>query len=89
MPIAIKGQYVFRGKAVKGDSIPVGITYPDTTRGKIFAPAPGESFTERELSEISQLVKNMAFSRLGGKRRTDFAALSRALPARRAKASSK
>jgi len=25
MPIAIKGQYVFRGKAVKGDSIPVGI----------------------------------------------------------------
>jgi len=69
MPIAITGQYVFRGKVEK-DSVLVGIIYPDTTRGRVFAPAPGESFTERELSEISQLVKKMAFSRLGRKRLT-------------------
>jgi hypothetical protein len=61
MSITISGQYVFRGKA-RDDSEPVGIIYPDTTRGRVFAPTPGESFTELELSEISELVKKMAFS---------------------------
>jgi hypothetical protein len=61
MPIAITGQHVFRGKVEK-DSEPVGILYPDTTRGKVFAPAPGESFTERELFEITGSVRKMAFS---------------------------
>jgi hypothetical protein len=41
--------------------------YPDTIRGKVFAPAPGESFTERELFEIAEFAKNAAFSRLGRK----------------------
>jgi hypothetical protein len=68
MAVAITGQYVFREKAGEG-SAPVGIIYPDTTRSKVFAPAPGESFTLRELSEISGLVKNMAFSRVGRRRR--------------------
>jgi hypothetical protein len=61
MPIAISGQYVFRGK-VQGGSEPVGIIYPDTSRVKVFAPAPGESFTERELFEITESVRKMAFS---------------------------
>ena len=68
MPIAITGQHVFRGKVEK-DSEPVGILYPDTTRGKVFAPAPGESFTETELFEIAEIAKNAAFS-VGRKRRT-------------------
>jgi hypothetical protein len=63
MAIAIKGQYVFRGEAKKV-SAPVGMVYPDTTRGKVFAPAPGESFTSEELFEISEFVKNTVFSRL-------------------------
>ena len=68
MSIAISGQYIFRGKA-GGGSAPVGIIYPDTTRGKVFAPAPGESFTETELFEIAEIAKNAAFS-VGRKRRT-------------------
>jgi hypothetical protein len=66
MSIAISGQYVFRrsiGKGtVRGGSQLVGIVYPDTKRGPVFAPAPGESFTARELFEITESVRNMAFS---------------------------
>jgi hypothetical protein len=56
MSIAITGQYVFRGKVEK-DSVPVGIIYPDTSRGKVFASAPSESFTPQELCEIAEFVK--------------------------------
>jgi hypothetical protein len=57
MPIAITGQYIFRGK-VDENSVPVGMIYPDTSRGRIFAPAPGESFSQEELFEIAEVVKH-------------------------------
>jgi len=63
--IAIKGQYVFRDKG----SAPVGIIYPDTTRGKVFAAAPGESFSHQELIEISEIVRSTTFSRYSQRRR--------------------
>ena len=72
MAIAISRQYVFRRSiregTVRGGSRLVGMIYPDTTRGRVFAPAPGESFSQEELFEISELIKNSAFSRLGRKR---------------------
>jgi len=74
MSIAISGQYVFRRSirkgTVLGGSRLVGMIYPDTTQRRVFAPALGESFSQEELFEISELVKNSAFSRLGRKRRT-------------------
>jgi hypothetical protein len=66
MSIAITGQYLFRGRP-RNDSEPVGIIYPDTTRGKVFASAPGESFTHQELCEIAEFAKNKALSRVGRK----------------------
>ena len=68
MAIAISGQYVFR-KTANDRSSPVGIIYPDTSRGKVFASAPGESFTHQELCEIAEFAKNAAFSRVGRRRR--------------------
>jgi hypothetical protein len=85
MAIAITGQYVFRGKANKG-SVPVGIIYPDTTRGKLFAPAPGESFSYQELIEISEFVKNIVFSHL---RAIPKKPPLRAVPVRRKKTGNK
>jgi hypothetical protein len=37
--------------------------------GKVFAPTSGEAFTHQELSEISECVKKLAFSRVGRRRR--------------------
>jgi hypothetical protein len=62
MSIAITGQYVFRSKTGEG-SAPVGMIYPDTTQGMVFASAPGESFTHQERYEIAEFVKNKGFSR--------------------------
>ena len=91
--IVIKGQYLFRGRP-QNDSEPVGIIYPDTSRGKVFAAAPGESFTHQELCAIAEFVKNKAFSRLG--RKTGLLLTpkkppvrARPVTAQRAKASSK
>jgi hypothetical protein len=72
MAIAISGQYVFRRSirkgTVRGGSRLVGMIYPDTTQGRVFAPALGESFSQKELFVIAEFVKNSAFSRLGRKR---------------------
>jgi hypothetical protein len=62
MALAVTGQYVFRGKEVEKDSVPVGMICPDTSRGKVFEPTPGESFTHQELVEIAELVKKTAFA---------------------------
>jgi hypothetical protein len=66
MSIAISGQYVYRPAVRKGTtsggSRLVGIIYPDTTLGKVFVPMTWEGFTYEELFEISEFVKNAAFS---------------------------